>query len=393
MAKDVRSEPLAAPAAQAAREAFIAWQDAWLIGAALHEADSGGRAVPEPEHPYRTAYQRDRDRIIHCSSFRRLDYKTQVFVPHEQDHYRTRMTHTLEVAQVARTLARALRANEDVCEAVALAHDLGHAPFGHAGEAALEELMAAHDHFEHNRQSLRVVDYLEHPYSQFRGLNLTTAVRRCLAKHRTVYDVPLEQEFADGLLGPLEGQLVDLADEIAFTSSDLFDALSAGWLQIADLEHLELWRAAWGRAEAALPQAQTIHKRIRACGNVLAMMADDCIEQTRRRIESAGLARSLAVQSAPDRTAAFSQAMLAMVKPLQALLLERVYRHEKALEKDAEARSVITGLFAAYLRELTLLPERYRSRTDADGLHRVICDYVAGMTDRFCLQQFLMIAK
>jgi dGTPase len=171
-------------------DAFLQHQRSWLCPQATGEWDSGPRPHAEQEHPYRTCFQRDRDRVIHCSAFRRLDYKTQVFVPHEQDHFRTRLTHTLEVAQVARTLARALRANEDLTEAVALAHDLGHPPFGHAGESALAEQMAEHGHFEHNRQSLRIVDYLEHPYPAFRGLNLTAAVRECLARHSTRYDTP-----------------------------------------------------------------------------------------------------------------------------------------------------------------------------------------------------------
>ena len=241
------------------RRRCLARAECGLRGCALHPADSGGRAHPEPEHPYRGCYQRDRDRIVHCSAFRRLDYKTQVFVPHEQDHYRTRLTHTLEVAQVARTLARAVGANEDAAEAAALAHDLGHAPFGHAGEQVLNELMARHGGFEHNLQSLRVVDYLEHPYAAFRGLNLTSAVRPCLARHQTPYDRPAPEEFADAPQAPLEGQLVNLADEIAYTSADCQDALSAGWISVEQLGELELWRRAWRQTQAALPDAGAPH--------------------------------------------------------------------------------------------------------------------------------------
>ncbi|MHC4983570.1 MAG: dGTP triphosphohydrolase, partial [Planctomycetota bacterium] len=203
------------------RERYEAFQAERLAGCAVKERDSGGRAVAEDQHPYRTCFQRDRDRVVHCSAFRRLDFKTQVFVPHEQDHFRTRMTHTLEAAQIGRDLARALSLNEDLIEAVSLAHDLGHPPFGHAGEEALAELMAESGGFEHNRQSLRAVDYLEHPYPQFRGLTLTRVVRECLAKHESRCDSPACEEFDDGLLAPLEGQLVDLADEIAYTAADL----------------------------------------------------------------------------------------------------------------------------------------------------------------------------
>src|ERR1035437_8467904 len=195
------------------RETFELAHAAWLAPFAIREGDCGGRKVPEGDHPYRTCFQRDRDRVLHCTAFRRLDFKTQVFVPHEQDHFRTRLTHTLEVAQVACTLAQALRLNEQVVHVVGLGHDLGHPPFGHCGEEALDELMAGHGGFEHNRQSLRVVDYREHPYPHFRGFNLTTAVRECLGKHRTRYDNPVSPEFDPALQGPLEGQIVDVADE------------------------------------------------------------------------------------------------------------------------------------------------------------------------------------
>jgi dGTPase len=224
------------------------------------------REHPEPPHPYRGPYQRDRDRILHCSAFRRLDFKTQVFVPHEHDHFRTRLTHTLEVAQVARTLGRALGLNEDCIEAVALAHDLGHPPFGHGGEKELDELMVDHGHFEHNRQSLRVVDYLEHPYPEFRGLNLTQATRECIARHETRYDAPVCEEFDDDRLAPLEGQLVDLADEIAYSSADLEDALAARRIDEADLSDIELSRGSrQGGPRPARGTSTCASARPRAC--------------------------------------------------------------------------------------------------------------------------------
>jgi dGTPase len=356
---------------------------------AVAEADSGGRAVAEDEHPYRTCFQRDRDRIVHCSAFRRLDFKTQVFVPHEQDHYRTRLTHTLEVAQIGRDLGRALRLNEDLIEAVALGHDLGHPPFGHAGEEALAELMADHGGFEHNRQSLRVADFLEHPYPAFRGLNLTRVVRECLAKHETRYDCPACEEFADGLSSPLEGQLVDLADEIAYTSADVEDALAAEWVTVRQLEGLELWRRAWQAAEREAPRAGALHMRIRACKMILAVMADDLVSTTADGIAAAGIESVDAVRAA-GKCVVFSQETAAGVRQMHVFLLAEVYRHPRSAEKHCEARGIITGLFDAYTGDPTLLPERYRRRIDADAgssRHRVACDYIAGMTDRFCRQE------
>ena len=372
---------------------FLARCEEHLHPAAVRAADSGGRAHREDDHPYRSCYQRDRDRIVHCSAFRRLDYKTQVFVPHERDHYRTRLTHTLEVAQVARTLARALALNEDVAEAAALGHDLGHPPFGHAGEAALDELMAAHGRFEHNRQSLRVVDYLEHPYVGFRGLNLTGVVRLCLARHQSRYDSPGGDQFAETPSAPLEGQLVDLADEIAYTSADTYDALAAGWIDADQLGELELWRRAAARADAARPGVRPVQKRIQACREVLAILADDVLAETARRIERMGLASPADVQRADRRAAAFSDEIAPCLRQLQDFLAERVYCHPVATGHAAEARRLIGELFSAYLAEGDLLPKRYRDRTAHDGRHRVICDYIAGMTDRFCRAEHERVSK
>jgi len=369
------------------RERYEACKGPLLGPYAVRESDSGGRKVPETPHPYRTCFQRDRDRIVHCSAFRRLDFKTQVFVPHEQDHFRTRLTHTLEVAQIARDLGRALRLNEDIAEAVGLAHDLGHPPFGHAGEAALDELMAGAGGFEHNRQSLRVVDYLEHPYPQFRGLNLTRVVRECLARHQTRYDVPVCEEFKSGQFAPLEGQLVDLADEIAYTSADLEDALAAGWIRVEQLSGLDLWRQASRTVEAETPNAGEMHKRIRACKGVLAAMADDLIAATTGNIQAMGIDSPAAARQAGGRCVAFSAPMCRAVEQMQQFLLENVYFHPAGAAQNRLGRKIIGELFAAYLTDPKLLPGRYRQRVDAEGIGRVTCDYIAGMTDRFCKQQ------
>ncbi|HUT60133.1 MAG TPA: deoxyguanosinetriphosphate triphosphohydrolase [Phycisphaerae bacterium] len=381
-----------ASSAPTPRELYESQHKGRLAPYAVSEADAGGRRHPEDDHPYRTCFQRDRDRIVHCSAFRRLDFKTQVFVPHEHDHYRTRMTHTLEVAQIARTLGRALRLNEDLIEAAALAHDLGHPPFGHAGEESLAELMAGSGGFEHNRQSLRVVDYLEHPYPQFRGLNLTQAVRRGIALHKTRYDAPAGGEFDPAEMPPLEGQVVELADEIAFTSADLEDALAAEWITPAQLVGLDLWGWAWDAAERDAPEAGPVHKQIRACKAALAAMADDLIATTAANIASADLAGPDDVRRAPRRLAALSPAVAEAVRQMQDFLLNSVYLAPAARRNDLQAREAVGSLFGAYVADPSRLPERYRRRIDADGLHRVVCDYIAGMTDRFCLQQRALVS-
>jgi len=279
-----------------------------------------------------------------------------------------------------------------IIEAVALAHDLGHPPFGHAGEEALDELMADHGHFEHNRQSLRVVDYLEHPYPDFRGLNLTLAVRRCLAKHQTRYDRPTGGEFDDDLRAPLEGQLVDLADEIAYTAADLYDALAAGWADTRDLEGLALWRQARDQALTRSPQARPIHVRIQACRNALGIMAADAVAATGERIGRMDPTCLEDIQSAPDRTAAFSDELSPAVGQMQDFLLRQVYRHPDALDQQRRGQRIIGDLFSAYLKDPGLLPDRYRQRIDEEAAHRVICDYIAGMTDRFCRAEHDKIA-
>jgi dGTPase len=380
-----------AQGAQSARAWLQRRRGAELAPWAVGEAQSGGRKFPQTPHPYRSCFQRDRDRIVHCSAFRRLDFKTQVFVPHEDDHFRTRLTHTLEVAQVARTLGRALGLSEDLVEAIALAHDLGHPPFGHGGEQALAELMSQHGGFEHNRQSLRIVDYLEHPYPHFRGLNLTRVVRECLAKHQTRYDTPVCEDFDTSQRAPLAGQVVDLADEIAYTAADLEDALAAGIVSLQQLADLALWQQAWRAAEADAPHARPIHKRIRACKGVLAAMSDDALATTIETIDALGVGSPDDVRGAGRRCATFSPQMSAAVEQTQGFLLHNVYLCGENLACDREGQGIIAELFEAYVTDPSLLPERYRLRIGTDGLHRVACDYIAGMTDRYCRQQHAAI--
>ena len=366
-----------------ARQRFESAPAGWLAPYAVTDADAGLRLHDEPEHPYRTGFQRDRDRIVHCSAFRRLDFKTQVFVPHEHDHFRTRLTHTLEVAQIGRTVGRALRLNEDLIEAVALAHDLGHPPFGHRGEWALNDLMADAGGFEHNRHSLRIVDYLEHPYPQFRGLNLSRVVRECLAKHETRYDTPVSSEFDPAEMAPLEGQVVDLADEIAYTAADLDDALAAGWLTVEDLSDLTIWRAVWEQAQRLAPDARPIHRRIRARAAILSEMVDDVIATTAARLEQAQPALA-DVRQAGHRLVGMSEPMAEQVGELQTFLLDRVYNHPVSREHGDRSVAMIADLYGHFTRHPDDLPKRYAGRIDTDGLTGVIRDYIAGMTDRFC---------
>lgn len=313
----------------------------------------------------------DRHRIVHSAAFRRLLQKTQVFVALEDDHFRTRLTHTLEVAHLARRLAAALELDVDLAEAVALAHDLGHPPFGHAGELALRACLRAHGGFEHNQHTLRIVEELEHPYPQFPGLNLTRAVRECLAKHRTTYDRPGAHPLQDGRPPPAEGVVVDLADRLAYGLHDLQDGLYAGLVDPARLAELDLWRL--GGTDGPPPAAEwRAHLRPvmdRIQNAVLAAV----VRHTR--------ARRNAVPTLPGEVeAALGQ--------LERFLEEHMYRSQRLVRADAKARRVVSALFEAYVAEPRLMPPRFARRVGAQSAERVAGDYVAGMTDRYCVQEY-----
>ncbi|MFO0972513.1 MAG: deoxyguanosinetriphosphate triphosphohydrolase [Phycisphaerae bacterium] len=333
-------------------------------------------------------FELDRQRVLHCAAFRRLVGKTQVFVTHEGDHFRTRLTHTLEVAQVARRIARRLGLNEALADAVALAHDLGHPPFGHAGEKALAELMADQGGFEHNVQSLRVVDYLEHPYPTFRGLNLTFELREGLIKHCTPYDKPTapprdaEELFAAGPLPPLEGQVANLADQIAYTVHDVEDGLMQGLLDEEALAAAALWRESAEPVRREWPRLATPAVRRPILDALAERLVGDAVLETSARLAQAGA--DVDVRRGPGPLAAFSAEMSARLRELQSLLLRRVYRHHHVVRMDAKARRLIRELFAAYVAEPALLPPRYGERIAEQGAARVACDYIAGMTDRYC---------
>jgi len=330
----------------------------------------------------------DRQRIVHSAAFRRLQYKTQVFVALdlEGDHYRTRLTHTLEVAHLARCLAEALGLNAKLAEVVALAHDLGHPPFGHAGEQALNECMQDHGGFEHNVHALRVVEYLEHPYPTFRGLNLTRCVRECLAKHTTQYDRPGPHPLQDERPPPLEGQVAALADRLAYGLHDLQDGLYAELVEPKQLQGLELWRGAYN--SPAGPAGHAWRARLRpAIDRMQRMLIEDAVAETRRRLAEHAAERGAAVQRAGVEAVALSPQMGERVRELEAFLLEHVYRHEQLVQMDSKARRVITAVFNAYVERPQLMPSRFAGRVAEQGVQRVAADYVAGMTDRFCSQE------
>jgi dGTPase len=348
---------------------------------------SKGRAYPEPEHPYRTAFQRDRDRILHTTAFRRLEYKTQVFVNSEGDHYRTRLTHTLEVSQIGRTLARALGANEDLIEAICLAHDLGHPPFGHAGERTLNQLMAEYRGFDHNKQSLRIVEELEQRYPDHPGLNLTWEVREGIVKHETEYDVSSAEEYDPELRGSLEAQMANAADEIAYNAHDLDDGLRANMLDLAEVSELAWWqvvRESIGWDGSRLDDLI----RYRMIRRLLGLLITDLVEQTHRNLKKAAVDSVEALQRLPYNVIAASDGAQAQTRELKDFLFQRLYHHHRVVRMQTKAERIICDLFNAYVSEPKQMPESTQAHLKETSLHRVVCDYIAGMTDRFALEEY-----
>ncbi len=336
------------------------------------------------------AFQRDRDRIIHSTAFRRLEYKTQVFVNHEGDYYRTRLTHTVEAAQVTRTLARMLALNEDLAEAVALAHDLGHTPFGHAGERTLDRLMTSHGGFEHNAQSLRIVDVLEERYPTFRGLNLSWEVREGIVKHSTRYDRPQVVEFGAETAPCLEAQIVDFADEVAYTAHDVDDGLQSGMLDHDELLTVPLWADAWSDAMAVGGQTAPRVARYQAVRRLIDWMVSDLADTLQTRIEHDGVDSLAAVRRAKPRLVEFSTTMAERHRTLKAFLYDRLYHHHRVTRMTQKADRIMSALFEVYMHEPRQLPPHVTHRTVEEGetMPRVIADYIAGMTDRFALEEY-----
>lgn len=323
----------------------------------------------------------DRQRVIHAAAFRRLQYKAQVFIAADDDHFRTRLTHTLEVANLARRIADNLGLDARLAEIVALAHDLGHPPFGHAGERALNECMAAFGGFEHNTQSLRVVEFLEHPYPEFRGLNLTHVVRECLAKHETPFDHPAPHALRDGRPAPAEGIVADLADRLAYGLHDLQDGLYSGLIEPAALRDVRIWRQAGGGDGAAGEWRSRLRPTIDRMQRAL---LDDVTSEWRRR-ESA--APGATPHEARAKSVGLSEACDEPLRELEAVLRRALYRHPRLVEADQRGATTLRELFDAYVRRPEHMGPRYVARIADAGLQRVVADYIAGMTDRYCIAE------
>lgn len=364
---------------------------------AAHEAESRGRAHPEPPPAgHRGEFQRDRDRIVHSGAFRRLEYKTQVFVNHEGDLYRTRLTHSLEVAQIGRSVCGALRLNESLCEAICLAHDLGHTPFGHAGQDALNECMSAYGGFEHNLQSLRVVDELEERYAEFSGLNLTFECREGILKHcsaRNARDLgDIGRRFIERRQPSLEAQLANVADEIAYNNHDVDDGLRSGLLKLDELKDVTLFARHQADVEQRYPglgERRQIHEVIRRMINEV---VNDLIETSRERIAAAAPTTIEDVRSAKESLVGFGPRIGAEHLELKRFLRERLYRHYRVVRMTTKARRVVRDLFQSFHDDLRLLPDEHREAAErleaqdgADGRARAVADYVAGMTDRYAI--------
>jgi len=357
---------------------------------AMLARNTRGRRVEEWPHQMRTAFQRDRDRIIHSAAFRRLEYKTQVFINHEGDYYRTRLTHTIEAAQVTRTVAAALGLNRDLAEAVALAHDLGHTPFGHAGERVLNDLMAPHGGFDHNAQSLRTIDWIEVRYPNFRGLNLSFEVREGIIKHSHFKGRPAAQEFDPDQYPCLEAQIVDLADEIAYLAHDVDDGLKAQMLTAADLNGSRLYREAALMARETSPAADDRVMRYQTVIRMIDVLVTDLVTNIDCEIDRAGIDGVEAVRRAGRAIASFSAGTAAQVSELKQIMRERLYRHYRVRRMTEKAGRVLARLFETYMAEPRQIPAHVLSRVRDDGepLARVVADYIAGMTDRFALDEY-----
>ncbi|GBE15872.1 MAG TPA: deoxyguanosinetriphosphate triphosphohydrolase [Proteobacteria bacterium] len=348
---------------------------------------SRGRLHPEEEHPYRLPFERDRDRIIHCTAFRRMEYKTQVFFYHEGDYFRTRLTHSLEVSQLSRSAALALNLNEVLAEAVALAHDLGHTPFGHAGERAMDALMSDEGGFEHNLQTLRVVDLLEYRYPGFPGLNLSWEVREGIAKHSTDYDQPDITVF--GPTQPsLEGQIVELADEIAYNNHDLDDGLTSKLITLDQLEDITIWREVKGGVQKEMRGISSAMLRNEVIRRIINWQVTDLISTIAGNLKSMGISSRRELAQAPSRAAAFSTEMDSMNSELKSFLRENLYGHYRVVRMAEKAQRILRDMFMAYCEKPKQLPPHVYRKIEEDGNPvRVICDYMAGMTDKFALDE------
>ncbi len=392
---------------------WLQFEEGWLAPYAMPSRLSRGRRYPEDPHPYRTIFQRDRERIVHCAAFRRLMGKTQVIVAQWNDHHRTRLTHTLEVAQISRTIARRLRLNEDLVEAIALSHDLGHPPFGHAGEAALDECLRQHGGFDHNLFGLYQVDEREHRYPEFPGLNLSWEVREAFVQHSQRRDLPETAPFFAMGAPLLEAQVVDLADSLAYDTHDIDDALGTELLTFDDLESVEFWCRAAEIARQKYPELRRHEFRVAVIRHLIAWQVGDLIEETSRRLQEFDIRTLADVRNASVPLVGFGPEVSQLKADLEQFLHQTVYQHHRVLRLAHKGKRILKALFAEFVRSPELLPPRHlrrwqdlpptwlqRTQRSAGGtihdsakvpLERVVGDYLAGMTDRFAQQEYLRL--
>jgi dGTPase len=372
------------------REQMEATERATLAPFAQKSGDSRSRKYPEPSHAYRTEFQRDRARIIHSRAFRRLEYKTQVFLNGTGDHLRTRLTHSIEVGSISRTIARTLSLNEDLAEAIALGHDLGHSPFGHSGEEMLAECMQEHGGFNHNRQSLRVVELLENAYPNFPGLNLTFEVREGLRKHQAFYDPPTpgEEKYR---CPSLEAQIANLADEITYYSHDLDDSVDFEILSAAQLEENAVWQGSHRAVLARYPDAREpeLHKLI--IRDIIDVQVQDVVTTSAQSILDAGVQSADEVRRQPASLIRYSDELLEANRELRRFLYQNVYYHPRVAEVNERACEMLRKVFERYLVHPERLGEAAAKRIEKEGLHRTVCDYIAGMTDRYLMEEYARI--
>jgi dGTPase len=362
-------------------------EDDTLAPYALRSKNSKGRRYPEDEPAYRTAFQRDRDRILHTTAFRRLEYKTQVFVNYEGDYYRTRLTHTLEVAQIGRSLARAFGVNEDLVETICLGHDLGHPPFGHAGEAILHKLMAEHNGFEHNKQSYRILTQLEQRFPDWAGLNLTYETLEGVIKHETEYDKADIQDFPEDTRASFEAQIANVSDELAYNVHDLDDGLRAGLIFPQQLKGIGLWQriteeVGWRGPELTEMDRHTIVREL------IGMQVKNVIRHTEAQLEKYQPQSPEDVQHLDHNIVSPPEDMAAINREWKTFLFENLYRHYRVVRMSTKAERFLTDLFNEYTREPHQLPPATRQKIDSVGLLRAVTDYIAGMTDRYALQEW-----
>jgi dGTPase len=361
-------------------------EDYCLAPFGIRSKDSKGRKYPDDEPMYRTAFQRDRDRVLHTTAFRRLEYKTQVFLNTEGDYYRTRLTHTLEVAQIGRTVALALGANEDLEEAICLAHDLGHSPFGHSGERILDQLMEDQGGFDHNKQSLRIVTKLEKRFENFPGLNLTWETREGIVKHETEYDISDAEDYDPELRGHLEAQIANAADELAYSAHDLDDGLRSGLISTSQLKDLELWKMLINSVGWKGYYLNELDRK-RIIRRMIGIEVRDLIETTDKKIEQSAITSVEDLQKLSHNVISFSDELDKNNQELKDFLYKNLYKNHRVIRMQVKAEGIISDLFTAYEKNPLMLPEHIQTGIEKKGLKRAICDYIAGMTDRFAVDE------